>query len=159
MKKALRFFGFASAILAIIAIFVLYGSAGSFGSESVTTVFSGYELIFGIKKTIYVFNASAGLITAFVILCLGVFVAVFISLSEIFFPNLSPKFPVYAIVGAIFFITSGILFFCAPNLISSATPELYKTLFTQGQAFMFAGILSVFAGALLGLRALFQIIK
>src|SRR5574344_2469121 len=98
MKKTLKFFGFACAILAIIAVFVLFSPAATISGLSTKLSFSGYELIFGVSKELIVVNASAGLITAFVFLCLGICVAIFISLSELFFPNISLKFPIFAII-------------------------------------------------------------
>lgn len=157
MKRTLRFFGFVSAILAIIVVFILFSPAAAISGLSIKVIFSGYDLIFGTTKDVFTFGQSAGLTIAFMLLCLGVLIDVFVSLCEIFFPNLSPKFPVYAIAGSLVLITSGILFFCSPALISMS--KFLSINIVLDQCFNFAGIVSTFAGALLGLRAIFQIIK
>ena len=149
MKTFLQFSGLIAAVLALAAfIFLLAGNGLVYTSGNLTLTVKGVEVIFGGD-----FNLAATALIGWILVLLCMLALIAISVLPLLKINALDKFSgLITLCVAGLLIVAAILIFCSKAAFVGANSSLFNN-YSLSFAFVFAGILCIFAGILAALPA------
>ena len=154
MKKFLQFSGLIAAALALAAfIFLLAGNGLVYTSGNVTLTVKGVNVIFGGD-----YNLAATALIGWILVLLSMLALITVSILPLLKINALDKFSgMITLCAAGLLLVAAILIFCSKAAFVGANSSLYKN-YSLSFAFVFAGILSIFASIIAALPTCFNLL-
>lgn len=154
MKKFLQFSGLIAAALVLAAfIFLLAGNGLVYTNGNVTLTVKGVEVIFGGDYTL-----AATALIAWILVLLSMLALIAVSVLPLLKVKALDKFAgLITLCAAGLLIVAAILIFVSKAAFVGANSSLFKN-YSLSFAFVFAGILSIFAGIIAALPACFNLL-